>query len=91
LCEFASGALAADPEIAAALLTSAGSGDVTSGDLRGLGLETVRTELEYNRRAGFDPGRNVIPDFLRTEPLPPTGATFDLSPEDLRGFWDELN
>jgi aldehyde:ferredoxin oxidoreductase len=51
--------------------------------LQQLGQETIRLERAFNQAAGFRPEDDRIPDWLCAEPLPPTGAVFDVPDEEL--------
>jgi len=44
---------------------------------------TLRTERDFNRRAGFTAADDRLPSFFATEPLPPHDAVFDVTDEDL--------
>ncbi|MBF7095626.1 aldehyde ferredoxin oxidoreductase C-terminal domain-containing protein [Alkalibacter mobilis] len=48
-------------------------------DFLELAKKTIHLENEFNRKAGWKPTDNIIPDFFRNEPLPSTGRTFDIS------------
>jgi len=54
-----------------------------------LGLRTIQTELDFNRRAGLPSTSDRLPAFFCTEGLPPHGAVFDVPVEALEGFWHE--
>jgi len=56
--------------------------------LRKLALETIRTEIAFNRRAGLGPATDRLPEWMRTEPLPPHGAVFDIPDEELDRIWE---
>ncbi|HEY8491059.1 MAG TPA: aldehyde ferredoxin oxidoreductase C-terminal domain-containing protein [Dehalococcoidia bacterium] len=62
----------------------------TEEDVLNLGRRCLKTEREFNLRAGFTPEDDRLPAFLYTEPLPlPDGpAVFDLPDELLARFWD---
>ena len=49
----------------------------------GLGVECLTLEKEFNRKAGFTNDDNRLPEFFCKEPLNPTGAVFDFTPEEL--------
>jgi aldehyde:ferredoxin oxidoreductase len=62
----------------------------TVGDdvLQELGRKTLKLEREFNQAAGFGPANDRLPEWLTTEPLPPTGAVFDVPEEDLDGVFN---
>ena len=47
--------------------------------------ETLRCEVEFNRRAGLD-DPNDLPAFFRSEPLPPLGHVFDVDQGEMEGL-----
>lgn len=51
--------------------------------LQVLGKATLEMELEFNRAAGFTSADDRLPEWMTTEPLPPTNSVFDVTPEDL--------
>jgi len=51
--------------------------------LEKLGKATLRVEREFNRKAGFGPADDRLPEFFRTEPLPPHNTVFDVPDEEL--------
>jgi len=51
--------------------------------LQELGKHTLRLEREFNRRAGFSPQDDRLPEWMSSEPLPPHNTVFDVSKEDL--------
>lgn len=52
-----------------------------------IGREVLRVEREFNRRAGFTPSHDRLPEFFRNEPLPPHNTVFDV-PHDIM---DKMN
>ncbi|MEJ2754201.1 MAG: aldehyde ferredoxin oxidoreductase C-terminal domain-containing protein [Chloroflexota bacterium] len=55
-----------------------------------LGRQTIRLEREFNRRAGFTAADDRLPEWMRREPLAPTGAVFDVADEVLDTIFDNL-
>jgi len=53
--------------------------------LETLGLATLRAERDFNTRAGFSPNDDRLPDFMKSEPLPPHNTVFDVPDDDLDG------
>ncbi|HHX75487.1 MAG: aldehyde ferredoxin oxidoreductase C-terminal domain-containing protein [Dethiobacteria bacterium] len=58
----------------------------TGGDLLETGKEVLRMERAFNDKSGVGPDR--LPDWLCSEPLPPTNAVFDVPPEELDQFYN---
>ncbi len=55
----------------------------TAEDFTRLGEEILKTELNFNRRAGFTEAEDRLPDFFETEELPPHNEVFDVEPHEL--------
>jgi len=55
----------------------------TVEDAVNLGTQIVRTEREFNERAGFTKADDRLPEFMKYEPLPPHNTVFDVSDEEL--------
>jgi len=55
-------------------------------DFMKMGKEMLREERAFNIKAGIGPSTDGFPDWMRTEPLPPTNAVFDVPQEKI----DEL-
>ncbi len=56
---------------------------LTADDVTSLGQRVLKTEIDFNRRAGFNPGDDRLPDFFKREPLTPHNTTFDVTDEEL--------
>jgi aldehyde:ferredoxin oxidoreductase len=50
----------------------------------------LRTELEFNRRAGLTAADYRIPEYMREESLAPHNATFDVPDSDLDAVFETL-
>ena len=48
-----------------------------------LGMGVLTGEVAFNRAAGFTHEDDRLPDFMCTEPLPPSGLVFDVLKEDI--------
>jgi aldehyde:ferredoxin oxidoreductase len=60
-------------------------------ELMELGKEVIRYEREFNRRAGFTANQDRLPEFFRTEPLPPHNTVFDVSAEEMDKMNEQFN
>jgi len=87
-CIFAGFGFMVAPEVIPQLLTARYGWRVGPDILQVLGKETIMLEREFNRRAGFTPVDDRIPEYMRTEPLPPHNSVFDASGEDLDGIFN---
>ena len=81
LCTFTF--LARAPSLIVSLINALYGIDWTEEDYLEMGRAMLRNERAFNREAGFGPGLDRIPFWMRKEPLPPTNAVFDVSDEDL--------
>jgi aldehyde:ferredoxin oxidoreductase len=52
-------------------------------DVTEFGLNILKNEREFNKRAGFTAKDDRLPEFFKTESLPPHNVTFDVSDEEL--------
>jgi aldehyde:ferredoxin oxidoreductase len=47
-----------------------------------IGKEMLRQERAFNIKPGMRHGTDRLPDWMRTEPLPPRNAVFDVPQEE---------
>lgn len=87
-CIFAGFGFAAAPETIRDLLNARYGWSVGDDILQVLGAETLKLEREFNRRAGFTPADDRLPEWMRREPLPPHNVVFDVPEEDLDGIFN---
>lgn len=87
-CNFARGVMSATPQTFADLFNARMGTNFTPDDIRRYAVNVVKEEIEFNRRAGLGPGTDRLPEWLRTEPLPPHGAVFDVPDEELDRIWE---
>jgi aldehyde:ferredoxin oxidoreductase len=87
LCQFTG--LRDDYELFARL-TGALTGTVPSPEeVRRMGQDALWKERTFNRAAGIGSGQDRLPEFMRSEALPPNNSTFDVNDGDLdRVFGD---
>ena len=55
-----------------------------------LGRETLRLEVEFNRRAGFTAADDELPAFFYEEPLPPTHHVARFHAADVHDMYARL-
>lgn len=88
-CIFAGFGFAAAPVGTIARLLNARYGwELPDDILQVLGKETLQLEREFNRRAGFTAKDDRLPEWMTREPLPPTGAVFDVPAAELDKIFD---
>jgi len=56
---------------------------LTGDDIGALGKKVLNMETDFNRRAGFTSADDRLPEFFKTEKLPPHNTVFDVSDDDL--------
>ncbi len=64
---------------------------MTGDDVVEVGKQTLRDGLAYNERAEFSTLHEPLPDFVRTEALPPTNEVFDIDESELGTIWQQLD
>jgi len=62
----------------------------TVEDYNQFNRDVLRMELEFNRRAGITAKDYRLPEYMKTEPLPPHQAVFDVPDEDLDEVFSPL-
>ena len=62
---------------------------VTEEEIRRMALETIRSEVAFNRQAGLGPATDRLPEWMRTQGLAPHGSVFDVPNEELDRIWTE--
>lgn len=82
-CVFAGFGFAVAIHTIAALLNARYGWQVGRDILDVLGKRTIELEREFNRRAGFTPAHDRLPEWMCYEPLPPHNSVFDVPDEDL--------
>jgi aldehyde:ferredoxin oxidoreductase len=90
LCLFARPPVIADPQLMVDMLNGRYGWGWTKEDLDRSNREVLRTELEFNRRAGITSADYRLPEYMRDEPLPPHGVTFDVPDSELDAVFEEL-
>jgi aldehyde:ferredoxin oxidoreductase len=87
-CIFAGFGFSTAPHLIRDLLNARYGWQVGEDILQVLGRETLKLEVEFNRRAGFTAADNRLPEWMTREALPPTNAVFDVPEEDLDTIFD---
>jgi aldehyde:ferredoxin oxidoreductase len=60
-------------------------------DVIKIGIDIIRTELEFNEKAGITQEMNDIPRFFREQSSEPTGLKYSFDKADLSNFWKRLD
>lgn len=64
--------------------------ELTRDDVIQIGVNILKSELEFNEKAGLGKNTNEIPSFFREESSIPTDLKYTFSSEELKGFWKRL-
>ncbi|MBY9011675.1 MAG: aldehyde ferredoxin oxidoreductase [Candidatus Lokiarchaeota archaeon] len=64
--------------------------DLTREDVINIGKQILKTEINFNEKAGITKDKNDVPKFLKIEPSEPSGLKFTFNKEDLQDFWNRL-
>ncbi len=62
--------------------------NLTGDDVTNLGKNILKIEHEFNLKAGLSAADDRIPEFMKYETLPPTGAIWDFTNEEIDEFWN---
>lgn len=90
LCLFARPPVISKPQLMLDMINGIYGWGWTLADYDRFNREVLRTELEFNRRAGLTPNDYRIPEYMREEPLPPHNTVFDVPDSDLDSVFDTL-
>ncbi len=90
LCLFARPPIIADPQLMVDMVNGRFGWGWTVDDYNKFNRDVLRTELEFNRRAGLTSTDYRIPEFMKEEPLPPHNAVFDVPDSDLDTVFEKL-
>lgn len=88
LCLFVRPPFVKRPEQFGNLLKGRYGWDLSFHDVQLLAWDTIKTEREFNERAGVSERFFPIPEFMEDEPLPPKNAVFDVKMDDMGSMWD---
>ncbi|HYF80770.1 MAG TPA: aldehyde ferredoxin oxidoreductase C-terminal domain-containing protein [Symbiobacteriaceae bacterium] len=86
-CVFARAVYATTAEQFRGLFAARFGRSITDDEIRAIATETIRREIAFNRAAGLGPATDRIPEWMRTTPLRPHEAVFDVPDEELDRIW----
>jgi aldehyde:ferredoxin oxidoreductase len=64
--------------------------NLTFEDMADIGWHCMQDEWEFNRRAGFGPEDNDLPEWMRTEAVPSNGAVFAVPKEEIMRVFERM-
>jgi aldehyde:ferredoxin oxidoreductase len=88
LCLFARGPFTEDAELLAALVNGCYGSELAFSDIAWTSAETIDIERRFNDTAGASDRWTDVPEFMRTEPLPPHDTVYDISVETMQRIWE---
>ncbi len=77
-------------EIVTAAINAMYNLNLTREEVINIGKHILKTELEFNEKAGITKDMNDVPEFLKLEPSEPSGLKFTFTKEELQDFWKKL-
>jgi len=86
LCLFTVFALGENPEnigLVAEMINNTYNTKWNIENIIGLGQQALKIEREFNKKAGFGPNEDRLPEFFHEEPLPPHNTVFDVDNDSL--------
>ncbi len=90
LCLFARPPIIADPQLMVDMLNGIYGWGWTVTDYDRANRDVLRSELEFNRRAGLTQSDYRIPEYMREEPLAPHNVVFDVPDSELDAVFNTL-
>ena len=88
LCLFTRPPFTKQPDLFPPLLKGRYGWDWTYEDVQKMGIETLETEREFNRRAGVSEEFFDMPEFMQEESLVPKNSLYDVPMEEMQRIWD---
>ncbi|KKM10017.1 hypothetical protein SY88_15285 [Clostridiales bacterium PH28_bin88] len=87
-CMFVVPAVGSKPDYVINLINAVYGTNYNAEWLKENGKKVIKTEREFNRRAGFTKTHDRLPEFMLEEKLPPFGLVSDIPEEDYERFWE---
>jgi aldehyde:ferredoxin oxidoreductase len=88
MCMYAFMGTMGDATVMPDLMAGAFGGEWNTAKISEIGQETLKLERAFNKAAGFTKDDDVLPDFFYNEIAPSTGASFDLSQEEMASAFE---
>jgi len=90
LCLFARPPVISDPQLMADMINGIYGWGWDKDNLDDMYRDVLRSELEFNRRAGITSADYRIPEYMREEPLAPHNTVFDVPDSELDSIFETL-
>lgn len=88
VCLFIRPAFVKDPQLIARLVNAKYGTDYKYEDIQKMALDCLKAERKFNELAGLSADKCDIPEFMRTEPLPPKDTVFDIPKDEIETIWE---
>ncbi len=88
LCLFARGPFTEDAELLAELMNGRFGEVLSFADIARTSATALDVERRFNDAAGVSDRLADVPEFMRTEPLPPHDTVYDISVETMQHIWE---
>ncbi len=91
MCLFIAFAVLDQPETFQALIDTINAChglSLTADDVVELGKTVLKTERDFNTAAGFTSVHDRLPEYFKTEPIPPHNITFEVTDDDLDSLFN---
>ncbi len=83
MCMFAGTGLGGKFDLVAQVASALWGEPVSVDDLMNMGQDTLRREIDFNRRAGLSKAHDRLPEVFRTERNPNSESVFDVSQDEI--------
>ncbi|MEJ2248702.1 MAG: aldehyde ferredoxin oxidoreductase C-terminal domain-containing protein [Candidatus Lokiarchaeota archaeon] len=78
-------------ELVAKALSAMYEKNISQQQVINIGKDILKTELNFNKKAGISPDRNELPKFFKEESSDPFDLKVTLPDQELNTFWKRLN
>jgi aldehyde:ferredoxin oxidoreductase len=78
-------------DVIANLLNARYGTHLNGEDVSHIGLRTIQDELRFNRSAGWTSVHDRLPEFMRTETLPPHDEVFDVPQDEIDALFKDVS
>jgi len=76
-------------EVLAKLLNARYGTNIKEEDVMNIGINTIKDELAFNHSAGWTDVHNRLPEFMKTEELPPHNEVFDIPQDEIDAIFNK--
>ncbi len=92
ICDFAQSGLASEEGLlrVCKMIAALSGQSFSAEDWTALGTQVLKTELAFNKEAGFTAQKDCLPPMFYKEPLAPHNVVVKVTPEDLATTFDDL-